>query len=251
MCNMLKNYIVIDLEMTGLDPKRDQILEIGAVKVQQKQVVDTFSCLLHFDGKLSQKVQELTGITGQMAANGEDIERVMPEFLEFMGEDIWVGHNIIFDYSFVKQWMVNHKISFQKYAIDTLKIARKCLPELEKKTLDYLCGYFQISRENSHRALDDALATQRLYEILEQKFAREEDEIFTPRELQYKAKRQTPATPRQKMYLNELAKYHKINLDVSLEHLSRSDASRLTDKIIQQYGRMQALAEQASEKTHP
>ena len=110
---------------------------------------------------------------------------------------------------------------------------------------------FQISRENSHRALDDALATQRLYEILEQKFAREEDEIFTPRELQYKAKRQTPATPRQKMYLNELAKYHKINLDVSLEHLSRSDASRLTDKIIQQYGRMQALAEQASEKTHP
>lgn len=248
---MLENYIVIDLEMTGLDPKRDQVLEIGAVRVQNRQIVGTFSSLLRPECTLSQKIQDLTGITDKMAAQGRNAEIVLPEFLDFIGDDIWVGHNIRFDYSFVKQWAVNHKIPFQKKAVDTLKIARKCLPELEKKTLDYLCGHFQILREKHHRALDDALATQELYVLLEQQFQEKEKEIFVPRELQYKAKRQTPATQRQKNYLKELIKYHRIELDISPERLSRSDASRLTDKIIHQYGRLPVSAEQVSEKKRP
>ncbi len=248
---MLENYTVIDLEMTGLDPKRDRILEIGAIKIRQKQAVESFSCLLRWDLSLSDKVQELTGITQDMMAEGEEPEAAISSFLDFIGEDIWIGHNILFDYSFVKQWAVNHKIPFQKKAADTLKIARKCLPELEKKTLDYLCGYYGIFREKSHRAKEDALATWKLYEILENQFISKAPEMFLPRELQYKAKRQTPATQRQKIYLNELIKYHKIELDISFAQLSRSDASRLTDKIIHQYGRLPVSAGQASEKNLP
>ena len=248
---MLENYIVVDLEMSGLDPKRDKIIEIGAIKVRNKQVADTFSCLLNQDCVLSEKVQELTGITETMLHQSKDPKTAMMEFFDFVGDDIWVGHNIIFDYSFMKQWAVNHKIPFQKKAVDTLKIARKCLPELEKKTLDYLCGYLQIVRENRHRAADDAKATQELYEILEKSFMESQRELFMPRELQYKAKRQTPATPRQKKALMELIEYHKIVCDVSIGQLSRSDASRLTDKIIHQYGRPQALAEPTSEKLCP
>lgn len=248
---MLENYIVVDLEMTGLDPRRDQILEIGAVKIREKQVADTFSCLLHQDCLLTQKVQELTGITQDMMCQGQNPKIAMEEFLDFVGDDIWVGHNIIFDYSFVKQWMVNHRLPFQKKAVDTLKIARKCLPDLEKKTLDYLCGYFQIIRENKHRAQDDAKATWELYEILEKSFIESQPEIFVPKELQYKAKRQTPATQRQKIYLMELIEYHRIVCDVSIEQLSRSDASRMTDKIIHQYGRIKALEEPAFGKARP
>lgn len=248
---MLENYIVLDLEMTGLHPKNDKILEIGAIKVREKQVTDIFSVLVNPKVPLSEKVQELTGITGEMAENGVDEEEALKRFLEFAGEDIWVGHNVIFDYSFIKQWTVNHKMPFQKSAVDTLKIARVCLPQLEKKTLDYLCEYFNIHREKSHRALEDAKATRVLYEMLEAEYYKKTPEMFFPKELQYKAKRQTLATLRQKKYLKDLTEYHKINLDVSMEQLSRSEASRLTDKIIQKYGKLQVSAVPDGKRTHP
>lgn len=235
---MLKDYLVVDLEMTGLSAKRDSILEIGAVKVREKKVCESFSCLVRPNRKISEEIQELTGISNRLAARGCEADEAVREFLKFAEDLVWVGHNVIFDYGFISQWAANHRISLTKYAVDTLKLARKCLPELEKKSLDYLCEYFGIERARKHRAYEDAAATQALYEILEREFEEKLPDCFHPAELKYKAKRQTPATRRQKNYLNELAEYHKIELDVSVEHLSRSEASRLTDRIIRQYGRM-------------
>lgn len=248
---MLEDYLVVDLEMTGLNPRTDQILEIGAVKVKKKQITDTFSCLVRPNGKLSAEVQELTGITEEMASEGEEPDAALGRFLIFAEDLVWVGHNIIYDYSFIKQWAVNHRILFSKYAVDTLKVARKCLPELEKKSLDYLCDYFEISREAKHRAFEDAAATRELYERLESQFEEEQKEIFVPEELHYKLRRQTPATPRQKNYLKELAEYHKIVLDMSVDRLSRSEASRLTDRIIHQYGRIPASVRPEHGRIHP
>lgn len=248
---MLKDYIVVDLEMTGLNPKTDKILEIGAVKVCSKQITDIFSCIVNPECEIEERVQKLTGISSQMAAEGENLDDAVKVFLEFAQDFVWVGHNIIFDYSFMKQWAVNHKIPLTKYAADTLKIARKCLPELEKKSLDYLCEYYKIQREERHRAAEDAKATQALYEILEERFLEKEPELFCPKELQYKVKRQTKATERQKNYLKELAEYHKILLDVSVDQMSRSEASRLTDKIIHQYGKLPALVKQKNKISHP
>ena len=235
---MLKDYIVVDLEMTGLNPKKDHILEIGAVKVKDKKVQSTFSGLICQETPLDERIVQLTGITDEMAASGGKLDETVSSFLEFAEDFIWVGHNVIFDYSFIKQWEVNHRIKRTCHAVDTLKIARKCLPKLEKKTLDFLCEYYKISRTAKHRALEDALANRTLYEILEENFAKQEPGLFVEKELQYKVKRQTPATPRQTNYLKVIMEYHKIVPDVSIDQLSRSEASRLTDRILREHGRI-------------
>lgn len=167
---MVTDYIAVDLEMTGLNPKRDRILEIGAVKVLGGEVKDTFSHLVNPKIPVSETVVKLTGISNEMAGLARDIDEVMQEFLAFAGEFTWVGHNVIYDYGFVKQWAVNHNIPLEKRAVDTLKIARKCLVFPEKKSLDSLCMFYHIEREERHRAYMDALAAHRLYEILKKEF---------------------------------------------------------------------------------
>ena len=235
---MLKDYVVIDLEMTGLNVKTDRILEVGAAKVREGIVVETFSKIINPKVTLSEKIIQLTGITNEMAQAGEDADTVLEEFFAFLGEDILVGQNIIFDYSFLKQWAVNHKICFERRAVDTLKIARKFLPEEQKKDLESLCLYFDIERENAHRALDDVLETQKIFEKLELAYEKVESEAFEPRQLQYKVKKQTPATAQQIKYLQRFAEYYKIPMPELKEGITRSEVSRLTDLLIAQYGKM-------------
>ncbi len=234
---MRNDYIVVDLEMTGLNPKKDRILEIGAVKVIEKQTAGTFSKLIRSDRKLDEKIVGITGITNEEALLGEKLDCAVEAFLEFAGDLTWIGHNIIFDYGFIRQWEINHRIQRTCYAVDTLKIARKCLPQLEKKTLDFLCGHYGIEREKKHRAFYDAAANRMLYERLEHEFIEKEPALFEKKELLYKAKRQTPATQRQKNYLKDLVKYHNIILKEPIDQLTRSEASRLTDQIIFRYGK--------------
>lgn len=235
---MIKDYCVIDLEMTGLNVKHHKILEAAAVKVRDKKVTETFSMLIHQNLPLSKELTELTGITDEMLEDASTEDEVLDAFFAFLGEDILIGQNVIFDYGFLKQAAINRKREFERKSVDTLKIARRCLPALEKKTLDALCSYYGITMEHHHRALDDAWATQILYERLETEFLKKQPDIFVPRSLVYKAKRQTPATARQKKHLKELAEYHKIDLNLDWETLTRNEASRQTDKIISRYGRM-------------
>ena len=119
---MLKDYIVVDLEMTGLNPKRDHILEIGAVKVKDKEVQSTFSVLIRQETPLDERIVQLTGITDEMASAGGEMDAAVSSFLEFAEDFTWVGHNVMFDYSFVKQWEANHRIKRICYGVDTLKL---------------------------------------------------------------------------------------------------------------------------------
>lgn len=235
---MLEDYCVIDLEMTGLNPKHHKILEVAAVRVRKKEIVSECSMLIQQHQLLEEKITELTGIDQEMLAGAKEEDEVLDHFFGFLGEDILVGQNVIFDYSFLKQAAINRKMSFERKAADTLKIARRCLPALEKRTLDALCGYYGIEIGHHHRALDDAKATYLLYERLEKEFGAVQADVFEPKPLIYKAKRQTPATARQKKHLKELADYHKINLNLEWETLTRNEASRQVDRIISQYGRM-------------
>ena len=225
-----------------------------------KRITETFSKLIRPNAALNPKLIELTGITDEEAASGDDLDVAVLQFLEFAEELTWVGHNIIytilycklqgffftisciFDYSFIKQWEINRRIKQTRYAVDTLKIARKCLPDLEKKTLDHLCGRYGIERLVRHRALEDAAANQELYEKLEFQFINHSPDLFVKKELQYKAKRQTPATQRQKEWLMHLSKCYELNTDIPIEQLSRSEASRLMDRLILQYGKNAVLA---------
>lgn len=237
---MLAEYIVVDLEMTGLKPARDKILEIGAVHMKGGQIVEEYETMVNPGILIPADITELTGITQEMAENGVDTGKAVADFLRFRGELPLVGHNILYDYSFLKHNAVNHDLELEAQVVDTLKLARKLLPELEKKTLEALCIHFQIEREKEHRALCDARATAQLLEILKEQF-KEQPELFEPQQMIYKVKKQGPITPRQKKYLKELVNYHKIELPVAIESLTRNEASRLTDQLLSQYGRMSKL----------
>ena len=240
---MIKDYVVIDLEMTGLNAKTDRILEVAAVRVRNGCKTETFSAIVNPDVKLNAKVVELTGICQEQADGGAPYDETIQKFLEFLGEDVLVGQNVIFDFSFLKQWAVNHKIVLEKQAVDTLKLARTFLPPEQKKDLESLCAYFEIPRVNAHRALDDAKETAQIFEKMKFLYGEENKAAFVPKPLLYKAKKQSPATERQKQYLKRFAKYHGIILEEFSPAMTKSEASRLTDQLIAQYGKMQNAEE--------
>lgn len=235
---ILKNYVAVDLEMTGLNARCDSILEIGAVRVKNKEVEEVYEAMIRPQGKLSQEVTQLTGITDEMACKGRAMDEVFPAFLEFCGEDVLLGHNVVFDYGFLKQAAMDRDVAFERQGVDTLKIARKLLPPEDKKTLQLLCDRYGIHRERRHRALDDALAARDLYEVFEAAYEAQKPEVFAPFALAYKTKKQSPATNRQKKHLQKLAEYHHIELKVCWNTLTKNEASRQIDRMIGQYGRM-------------
>ena len=236
---MINEYVVLDLEMTGLSAKSDQIIEIGAVKIKDNQVVETMECLVNPKCKIPTRVVELTGITDEMVQSGRERDEAIRELIAFIDGQILVGQNVNFDYSFLKQWAVNHKCPLEARACDTLKLARVLLPADQPKKLENLCQYFGIKRAREHRALDDALETWQVFEKLKElgKGLENADTYFAPRELTYHAKKQSPATPRQVQRLKEYREVHRIKDEINSENLTKSEASRIMDKYILVHGR--------------
>lgn len=234
---MLKDYVVVDLETTGLNPKLDKIIEIGALKIKDGRVQSVYETFINPGRMIPQRITEVTGINDDMVKEAPYIETVIGEFIEYTEELPLVGHNLIFDYSFIKASAVNSRLRFERKGIDTLKIARVNLSGLESKRLDSLCEYFGISDENHHRAVNDAAATKELYEILCEKYEQENNE-FKPYDLVYKAKKQSPITERQAKFLKDLVSFHSITPDYDIDKLTKNEASRIIDKIILEYGRI-------------
>lgn len=234
---MINNYVVFDLEMTGLQAKRDQIIEIGAVKVENGRVVDSFELLVNPQCKLPEKIVALTGITDDMLKDAQHRDVAVEQFISFVGNHTLVGHNINFDYSFIKQWAINHGFKLEWKGIDSLKLARKLLPKEQGKTLEALCAYFQIERSRAHRALDDAKETQLVFEQLQELYESRMLEEVKEIELVYHGKKQTPATKHQLQRLQEYREKHKIDDEIPWNNLSRSEASRIMDRYILHYGR--------------
>ena len=194
----MREYVAVDLEMTGLRLARDKILEIGAVLMKDGREAGRYHALVNPRVEIPQEIQALTGITQTMAVQGVEASQAVKEFLQFYGGRPLVGHNISFDYGFLKQGAVNVGLSLETAVADTLKIARKVLPKEQKKNLEALCGLFEIPLAEHHRALEDAAATARLFEILKERYGGTCPEAFVPAPLQIKVKKQGPITPRQK-----------------------------------------------------
>ena len=233
-----ENYICIDLETTGLNPKHDKIIEIGAVKVRDGKAAEVFETFVNPGRKLEERITELTGITDAQLKDAPEITEVLPALLDVVGEDVLLGHSVLFDYSFIKKAAVNQKFTFEKQGIDTLKIARRYLTELPSRSLDSLCNHYGIEH-HAHRALADAKATCELYDKLWEDFGGREDapKLFEPARLLYQVKRDTPATPAQKERLYKLIQKHKLMVEYELDKLTRSEASRYTDLLLAKYGR--------------
>lgn len=230
----IQDYVCLDLETTGLNPKKDRIIEIGAVRVREGKVVDTFSQLIDPRQQLEKRVQELTGIVSEELEGKPVIQEVLPRIKDFLGEDILLGHRIIFDYSFLKRAFINEKISFERQGIDTLTLARKYVTDCSSKKLESLCQHYNIEHQ-AHRALGDALATVELYRHLAEQFY--EEEAFAPRALLFKVKKEGPITKTQKERLTLLLAKHNIEPTVDIDSLTKNEASRYTDHILAAYGR--------------
>lgn len=232
------SYIAIDLETTGLDPKCDKVIEIGAVRVVDGQITEEFSSFVNPRRKLENYTTRLTGITDEMLTNAPDIEELIETVVLFCGELPILGHHVIFDYSFLKRAAVNKRLEFEKNGIDTLTICRKFMPECEKKNLMSAIAYYGIEPETAHRALTDARMAHFLYQTVKSGCSEGHREMFFGKPLIYKVKKEQPATKKQKEGLRDLIKYHRINLSVQIDYLTRNEVSRMTDKIILKYGRI-------------
>ena len=232
----IDSYTVIDLEMTGLQVKKDKIIEIGAVRVRGGKVSDTYATLLQCDLPLSETIMELTGITQEMLADGMPEDEGMQGLLDFMQDDILVGQNFSFDYGFIRQWAVNHKKNVNNPFLDTLKLARALLPPGEKKNLESLCRYFQIEREQAHRALADALETQRVFEAL-CRLGADRPELFVPKPMNLKVKKISPITKSQIEQIKKYRALHQVTEPICWEALNRGEATRLMEHYYKTYGR--------------
>lgn len=233
----MKEFVVLDLETTGLTPKTDRILEIGAIKVVDGEIKERYATFINPQRKIPARITELTGITQEMVADAPYREEAVRNLVEFCEDLPLLGHNIRFDYSFVKYEAVNLGLQFEKEALDTLAVARMALPELESRSLEFLCGYFGIRREHAHRAMDDALETLELYRILKQKFAGEHPEWFRTQRLICKVKKEGPITRAQIGFLKDLMEYHHLTPEVEITSLTKNEASRMIDTILSTYGR--------------
>ncbi len=235
---MMTSYIALDLETTGLESKTEKITEAAALKVIDGTVRERFVTLINPGRPISEKITQLTGITDEMVRTAPLMENVIGELLAFCGGLPLLGHNILFDYRFLKQAAVNSRLECEFEAVDTLTLCRHLMPPDEKKNLSASCTWFQIPQSAAHRAEADAESAHLLYEKLKALYGKEREELFVPCPLIHKAKREQPATKRQKEYLQDLIKCHRIDITLQTDTLSRSEASRLIDQIILQRGRL-------------
>lgn len=235
---MIKNYVAFDLETTGLNVETDYIIEIGALKVRNGKVAERFIEFLKPEQPISPIITNITGITNEMVANARDTKSIIRDFLEFCGNDVLIGHNIMFDYKFTKKYASQYGFPFEKKGIDTLKIARQVHKDLESKSLGALCEYYHIVNQAAHRAYHDALATAKIYHILAHEYEADNEKLFLPGQLQYKPKKTQPCTGKQTAYIQALCSYHELAMNYDFNVMTRSEASKIIDGIISQYGRI-------------
>lgn len=167
--DLLSDYIVFDIEITGLDSSYDEVIEIGAIKVKNNKIVSKFNSLVKPKNEIDEYITELTGITNEMVKDAPTIEEILPDFMNYIGNDILIGHNINFDINFIYDNLYRNKFDvLSNDFIDTMRISRKLLSELPHHRLIDLAKYFKIDSTNNHRSLKDCEITMNVYENLKE-----------------------------------------------------------------------------------
>lgn len=161
--NFNDTFVVFDLETTGFSAEVDRIIEIGAVKIKNGEIVDNFSKFVNPKIPIPFRIEKLTGINDSMVMEAESIEKILPEFLEFCGDAVMVAHNAGFDTSFIINNAERLGIKYDPTIMDTVLLAQFVIPNLHNYKLDTLCKHLAVSLENHHRAVDDAQATAYIY----------------------------------------------------------------------------------------
>ena len=161
------SFVVVDTETTGTKAGRDRLLEIGAVRLEEGTVTDRFSALVNPGRTIPARITKITGITTGMVVNRPPAEEVLPEFLDFLGEDVFVAHNVPFDLRFLNAALkrTGHP-ELSNDTLCTLRLARRLLTGLRSKGLSALTKFYGIRISARHRAGGDAEATAQVLQRL-------------------------------------------------------------------------------------
>ncbi|MDZ4244819.1 MAG: 3'-5' exonuclease [Candidatus Gracilibacteria bacterium] len=180
-------FIVVDTETTDATGAHDKIVEIGAVKVRNGEIIDTFHTLLNPERFIPHNVIQIHHITDSMVADAPLFSDIIDKFAEFMDEDaIFTAHNVEFDKAFINQEFIRIDCSPMPHqSLCTLKLARKVFPGFRRYNLGSLCDSLGIELPNAHRALDDSMATAKILLKIFEKL--EKDGVTTLKDINLKS----------------------------------------------------------------
>lgn len=191
VCSILKKnntFTVFDLETTGSSKEKNQITEIGAIKIHNGKIISSYDKLINPNTTIPPFISNLTGITDEMVKDKPFIEEIICDFLNYVGDSVLVAHNARFDVGFINY--TSKKLletEVKNKVIDTLSMSRNALNDIRNHKLDTLAEYFKVSLKNHHRACDDAKATAEIFLKLSQ------------------------------IYMNNYHKANKLHMQISLE----------------------------------
>lgn len=159
-------YAIVDIETTGGVARYERITEIAIVLHDGEKVVDSFSSLVNPERSIPWNITQITGITDEMVAGAPRFFEIAKQIVEMTEGHVFVAHNVSFDYSFVREEFARLGYDFSRRQLCTVRLSRKVFPGLPSYSLSNLKRHFNIRAEKSHRALDDTLATTRLFELI-------------------------------------------------------------------------------------
>jgi DNA polymerase III, alpha subunit, gram-positive type len=166
-----EEFVVFDIETTGLNSHTNKIIEIGAVKIKAGRIIDRYSQLINPGISIPYHITEITSITNEQVANQPKIDEAIEKFVEFVGDAVLVAHNAPFDMGFIKRDIKEYlNINLENSVIDTLQMARDLFPDLKKYGLGDLNKVLGLALENHHRAVDDSQATANMFIIFLEKY---------------------------------------------------------------------------------
>ena len=153
-------FVVTDTETTGTSAESNRVIELGAVKVEDGEIVDRFQQLVNPQRSIPGRITKLTGITTGMVFDAPTIDEVLPGYLDFLDDGILTAHNLSFDKGFLDAELERMgQEPLPNETLCTVRLARRLLPGLDSKGLSRLVQFYDITVDGRHRALGDAEAT--------------------------------------------------------------------------------------------
>lgn len=180
LLEMPASYVVLDIETAGYTPGGDHITEVGAIKVRDGKIIDTYSQLINPREPLPYFITRLTGITNEMVAHKPIFAEIAKECYAFLENEIIVGHNVHFDINFMYDNFIKNDIHLKNDFVDLLRISRRLSPHLKNHKLGTVASSLGVSYEGAHRALEDSKITYACFEKYRQKIIEEGIQLKGP-----------------------------------------------------------------------